>query len=247
FEDAVVARPTESLQEILRTFRVPDDQADGPSPLSETCDSDRVDDLAAAGEVEERFQCEGVGTHRIRRLRPFRMEDCGFQVIPPKNNSGVDREDLPTAGLRPIPEGTNGRLSILDGAAGSQDLVAHPKSPRAACPSTSRTSTGAPTCSLIFTASDGPIVGIRERSFGFAFWRSRRVRNPRWNRARPRTRPTPRREISSSSSSITPYCTRVVSRVKARTFFLLKIRPSSAIEYRSHSPWSVIRRMSPGP
>src|SRR5205807_418792 len=92
----------------------PEDQADGPSPLSEACDSDRVDDLAAAGEVKERFQREGVGAHRIRRLRPFRMDDCGFQVIPPKNKSGVDREDFRTPGLCPIPDGTDDRLGILD-------------------------------------------------------------------------------------------------------------------------------------
>jgi len=45
------------------------------------------------------------------------MEDRGFHVIPPKNNSGVDREDFRTPGLRPIPEGTNDRLRIFDCAA----------------------------------------------------------------------------------------------------------------------------------
>jgi len=45
------------------------------------------------------------------------MDDCGFQVIPPKNKSGVDREDFRTPGLCPIPDGTDDRLGILDCAA----------------------------------------------------------------------------------------------------------------------------------
>src|SRR5438445_7653677 len=154
----------------------------------------------------------------------------GLEVVPTEDDTGVREKHVAAVRLGPYVYFFQNALRIVDGSSGSRDLVLHPKSPRAAWPSTSRTSTGTPTCSLIFTASADPIVGIRARSFGFAFCRSRRVLNPRWCRARPRTRPTPRNEMSSNSSSFTPYCTRVVRRVRARTFFLLKIRPSSAIE-----------------
>src|SRR6266513_5424883 len=107
------------------------------------------------------------------------MSNGTLNVVLSEDQASVCQEDLRSTFRRPLARLLDGRLDVLDHPAGSANRVRHPKSPRAAWPSTSRTSTGAPTCSLIFMASDGPIAGSRERSFGLAFWRSRRVRNPR--------------------------------------------------------------------
>src|SRR5213594_2760092 len=104
-----------------------------------------------------------------------------LEVVPAEDRVGIGDKDLPAVARSPSLHRHNRGLRIVDRPAGSCHRVLHPKSPSAAWPSISRTSTGAPTCSLIFPASVGPIEGMRARSFGFAFWRSLRVLNPRWN------------------------------------------------------------------
>src|SRR5712692_7313353 len=246
-EDSVVAAPSHVVDEIVDIRRTEEDHADGRRILAETYRPDRVLNLPRPGRIEQGLHRNGARGHRPRLSGPDRMEGRGLEMIAAEDRSRVEKAHLRPARGSPLRHGSDHGFRLDIGSFRPRDIERHGKSPRAAWPSISRTSTGAPTCSLIFIASAEPIVGMRARSLGFAFCRSFNVLKPRWNRARPRTRPTPRREISSKSSSLMPYWTWIVRRVSARTFFLLKIRPSSPIEYRSHSAWSVIRRMSPGP
>src|SRR5207302_10426415 len=94
----------------------------------------------------------------------------GLQVVPTEDDAGVGEEHLALIRLRPYVCLLQNRLRIVDGSSGSSHFIDHPKSPSAAWPSTSRTSTGAPTCSLIFTASadrsEERRVGKEGRSWG---------------------------------------------------------------------------------
>src|SRR5437879_3968456 len=137
-------------------------------------DPNRIGHLTLGGYVSQRLGGDRTGGHRPTRLSAKRMPNRGLEVVPTEDDTGVREKHVAAVRLGPYVYFFQNALRIVDGSSGSRDLVLHPKSPRAAWPSTSRTSTGTPTCSLIFTASADPIVGIRARSFGFAFCRSRR-------------------------------------------------------------------------
>src|SRR5467141_3314132 len=92
------------------------------------------------------------------------MQGRAFEVVSAEDRSSIRKEDLNSALSGPLAGLPDDGLDVADVPAGSRDGMRHRKSPSAACPSTSRGSTGTPTCSLIFTASVGPIVGIRARS-----------------------------------------------------------------------------------
>src|SRR6058998_394425 len=121
------------------------------------------------------------------------MAGRGLEMVAAEHRSRIEQADLRRMRHTPIGRGSDGFFRIHRGGLRSRDHERHGKSPNAAWPSISRTSTGAPTCSLIFIARAEPIVGMRARSLGFAFCRSFNVLKPRWNNARTRTRPTPRR------------------------------------------------------
>src|SRR5947199_5589302 len=234
-------------QEVVDDCGAKEDNSDGRGIPAETHRLKRVLYLPRPCRVQQSLHRDGPRGHRPRIPGTNRVKDCGLEMISTEDRLRVEETHLRPMRGSPFRRSSDHVFRIRHGGPRAGDVKRHGKSPNAAWPSISRTSTGAPTCSLIFIARVEPIVGIRARSLGFAFCKSFSVLKPRWNSARPRTRPTPRREINSRSSSLIPYCTWIVSRVSARTFFLLKIRPSSPIEYRSHSAWSVMRRMSPGP
>src|SRR5437867_1407965 len=235
FEDAIVARPSELDEESIGGYVSVNNNGDRFAVLPNSRDANGIGDLPLPRKVEERFHGQGTTRKSLFSHGPDRVDGRRHCVVGAKDAPRVRESDFHALAARPEGGRPENRLGVSDGSRCPDHSRGHLKSPRAAWPSISRTSTGAPTCSLIFIARVEPIVGMRARSLGFAFCRSFNVLKPRWNSARPRTRPTPRSEINSRSSSLMPYCTWIVSRVSARTFFLLKIRPSSPIEYRSHS------------
>src|SRR5207244_2307063 len=217
---SIVAAPSHVVDEIVDPRRTEEDDSDGRRILAEANRLNRVLNLTCPGRIEQGLHRNGPRGHLPLFPGPDRVKDRGFEMIPAEDRSRVEEADLRPARGTPFRRGSDHGFWIDSGGFRARDVKRHGKSPRAAWPSISRTSTGTPTCSLILIARAEPIVGMRARSLGFAFCRSFNVLYPRWKRARPRTRPTPRREINSRRSSLMPYCTWMVSRVSARTFFL---------------------------
>src|SRR5437879_11377791 len=116
-----------------------------------------------------------MGRERPGVFRSLGMEGRRLQVVSPKDETSVCETDFEPVARGPTLCLSDRGFRIRDVGPRSGDGVAQGKSPKAACPSISRASTGIPTCSLILTASAEPIVGILARSFGLTFCRSRNV------------------------------------------------------------------------
>src|SRR5207247_6136301 len=112
---------------------------------------------------------DGPRGHRPRIPGPNRVKDCGLEMISTEDRSRVEETHLRPMRGSPFRRSSHDVFRIRHEAPRAGDVKRHGKSPSAAWPSMSLTSTGAPTCSLIFIARVESIVGIRVRSIWLAF------------------------------------------------------------------------------
>src|SRR3989442_5227425 len=170
--DTVVAGPTHLTDKLVDPRLTEEDHADGRRIRAEADRPNRVLNLTRPGRIEKRLHRNGPRGHRPRVPRPDRVKGRGLEMIPAEDRSCIEEGHLGTAGGRPLRRGANHGLRMDHGSFRPRNIEGHGKSPSAAWPSISRTSTGTPTCSLIFIARAEPIVGMRASSLGFAFCRS---------------------------------------------------------------------------
>src|SRR2546428_1699369 len=171
-EASVVAGPSHVANEVVDRRRTEEDHADGRRVRAEADRPNRVLNLTRPGRIEEGLHRNGPRGYRPRVPRPDRVKGRGLEMIPAEDRSCIEEGHLGTAGGRPLRRGANHGLRMDHGSFRPRNIEGHAKSPSAAWPSISRTSTGTPTCSLIFIARAEPIVGMRASSLGFAFCRS---------------------------------------------------------------------------
>src|SRR2546425_3069518 len=171
-EAPVVAGPSHVADEVVDPRTTEEDHADRRRVRAEADRPNRLLNLTYPGRIEQGLHRNRPRGHRPRVPRPDCVKGRGLEMIPAEDRSRVEEAHLGPAGGRPLRRGANRGLRIYHGSLRPRDVERHGKSPSAAWPSISRTSTGTPTCSLIFIARAEPIVGIRARSLGFAFCRS---------------------------------------------------------------------------
>src|SRR5207244_2576800 len=160
-EDSVVAGPSHVADEVVDPRRAEEDHADGRRIRAEADRANRVLNLTRPGRIEQGLHRNGPRGHRPRVPRPDRVKGRGLEMTPAKDRSRVEDAYLRPASGSPLRRGSDHGFRIDHGSFRPRDVEGHGKSPRAAWPSISRTSTGTPTCSLIFIARAEPIVEIR--------------------------------------------------------------------------------------